>query len=154
MAAVWRQPAGKINNYKVCFGRSIVDDKSKNFSIIDKGLTVDGTVSCKGKLIIKGVVRGKLEGETVIIADEGAAYSETTVRSMTIGGKFEGHIQASDELIILSSGVCTGKVICKNLVVEAGGILNAEVKCTNFQEIKPPNEIAASVKQESTLPVK
>jgi len=129
-----------------------VEDKSKNFSIVDKGLVVDGTVSCKGKLIIKGTVKGKLEGETVIIAEEGAAYAETAVRSMTIGGKFEGHIQASNELIILSSGVCNGKVVCKNLVVEAGGILNAEVKCTNFQEVKPPAEKAAAAKQESTPP--
>ena len=127
-------------------------DKSKNFSIVDKGLTVDGTVSCKGKLIIKGTVRGKLEGETVIIAEEGAAYAETAVQSMTIGGKFEGHIEASNELIILSSGVCSGKVICKNLVVEAGGILNAEVSCTNFQEIKPPEEKAAAAKRESEQP--
>lgn len=126
-------------------------DKSKNFSIVDKGLVVDGTVSCKGKLIIKGTVKGKLEGETVIIAEEGAAYAETAVRSMTIGGKFEGHIQASNELIILSSGVCSGKVVCKNLVVEAGGILNAEVKCTNFQEVRPPAEKVAA-RQESTPP--
>ena len=129
-----------------------MDDKSRDFSIVDKGLTVDGTVSCKGKLIIKGIVKGKLEGETVIIAEEGAAYAETAVQSMTVGGKFEGHIQSSNELIILSSGVCSGKVICKNLVVEAGGILNAEVKCTNFQEIKPPTEKAAEAEQKAAQP--
>jgi cytoskeletal protein CcmA (bactofilin family) len=129
-----------------------VNDKAKNFSIVDKGLTVDGTVSCKGKLIIKGTVKGKLEGDTVIIAEEGAAYADTAVRSMTIGGKFEGQIEASNELIILASGVCSGKVVCKNLVVEAGGILNAEVKCTNFQEIKPTAEKTAAIKPEVAQP--
>ncbi len=43
-------------------------NKSKDFSIIDKELTVDGTISSKGKLVIKGVVKGTLIGETVIIA--------------------------------------------------------------------------------------
>ena len=33
------------------------------------------------------------------------------------------------ELIILSTGKCSGKIICKNLVVEAGGFLSARVTC-------------------------
>jgi cytoskeletal protein CcmA (bactofilin family) len=121
-----------------------VSSKVKDFSIIDKGLTVDGTVSCKGKLVVKGTVKGILEGETVIIAKEGAAYSDTKVGSLTIGGKFEGNLQVSNELILLSTGHCSGKVICKDLVVEAGGILNAEVSCTKFEEIKPKEKSLAS----------
>lgn len=106
-----------------------VKDKSKNFSIIDKDLTVEGTLSCKGRLIIKGVVRGMLSGETVIIAREGAVYANISVASLTIAGTFEGDIDASEALVILSTGTCTGKVSCKDLVVEANGILNAEVSC-------------------------
>jgi len=122
-----------------------VADKSKNFSLIDKGLIVEGTVSCKGKLIIKGTVKGTLSGEIVIIAEEGAAYTDAQVRSMTIGGTFEGNLKASEELIILSSGVCSGQVVCKDLVVEAGGILNAEVSCIKIQEIKSPKDKEAAV---------
>lgn len=106
-------------------------DKSKNFSIIDKGLTVEGTVSCKGQLVIKGTVKGTLVGESVIIAEDGAAFSDIKVEKITVGGKFEGKISASNELIVLSTGHCSGKVACKVLVVEAGGILNAEVSCLN-----------------------
>jgi cytoskeletal protein CcmA (bactofilin family) len=111
-----------------------VGDKSKNFSIIDKGLTVEGTVSCKGQLVIKGTLKGTLDGEIVVIAEDGAAYIDAKVTSMTIGGKFEGKVAASEELIILSTGKCSGRVICKNLVVESGGILNAEVSCKQFQK--------------------
>ena len=121
-------------------------DKSKNFSIVDHGLTVDGTVSCRGRLVVKGIVKGSLEGETIIIAKEGAVYSDTKVASMTISGIFEGSVRASEELVILSTGRCSGKVVCKNLVVEAGGVLNAEVSCTKFQEVKPPEKVTASAK--------
>ena len=38
-------------------------NKSKDFSIIDKELTVDGIISSKGKLVIKGVVKGTLIGK-------------------------------------------------------------------------------------------
>ena len=107
---------------------------SKDFSIIDKELTVDGTVSTKGRLIIKGVVKGTLIGETVIIAEEGAVYADTKVKSMTIGGTFEGEVRASNELILLSTGNCSGKIVCKDFVVETGGILNAQVTCITAQE--------------------
>ena len=115
-------------------GEIIVSDKSKNFSIIDKGLTVEGTISCKGQLVNKGTVKGILEGEIVVITEDGAAYADTKVSSMTIGGIFEGKVAASEELIILSTGKCSGTVLCNNLVVEAGGILNAEVSCKQFQK--------------------
>ena len=109
-------------------------NKSDNISIIDEGLTVDGTISAKGKLVIKGAVKGSLVGETVIVAKEGIVCADTKVASMTMGGKFEGKLEASNELIILSTGSCSGRVVCENLVVEAGGILNAEINCISKQE--------------------
>jgi cytoskeletal protein CcmA (bactofilin family) len=104
--------------------------KSKNLSIIDSDIVVDGTITSKGKLVIKGTVKGEIDGETVIIAEEGAVYSRARVAGMTIGGFFEGEIEATKELIILSTGTCAGTVVCKDLIVESGGILNAEVTCT------------------------
>jgi cytoskeletal protein CcmA (bactofilin family) len=118
-------------------------NKSKDFSIIDKELTVDGTISSKGKLVVKGVVKGTLIGETVIIAEEGKVLADTKASSMTIGGTFEGEIRASKELIILSTGNCSGKVVCKDFVVEAGGILNAKVNCITSQDIKSGQELLA-----------
>ncbi len=118
-------------------------NKSKDFSIIDKELTVDGTISSKGKLVIKGVVKGTLIGETVIIAEEGKVIADTKASSMTIGGTFEGEIRASKELIILSTGNCSGKVVCKDFVVEAGGILNAQVNCITSQNSKSQQELSA-----------
>jgi len=107
-----------------------VKNQSKDFSIIDKALRVDGILHTRGKLIIKGTVKGSLTGETVIIAKEGTVYADTKVTSMTIGGVFEGEIEASEELIILSTGQCSGRVVCRDFVVEAGGVLNAEITCT------------------------
>ena len=105
-------------------------NKSKDFSIIDKELTVDGKVSTKGKLVVKGVVKGTLNGDVVVIAEEGSVFADTKVTSMTIGGTFEGDVEASKELIILPTGRCSGKVVCKDFIVEPGGILNAQVNCT------------------------
>ncbi len=126
-------------------------NRSEHISIVDKGLTVDGTISSKGRLIIKGVVKGTLVGETVIIAEEGAVYADVKVASMTIGGRFEGEIKASDELIILSTGNCAGKIVCKDFVVEAGGVLNAEITSIAVHNSKSGKDLTAPAKKSFTV---
>lgn len=114
--------------------------RSKNFSIIDKGFTIEGAVSGSGKLLIKGTVKGTLVGETIVIAEEGFVYADTKTSSITVGGIFEGTLRASGELIILSTGKCIGKVVCKEITVESGGILNAEVTCLTANAAMPEKE--------------
>ncbi|MCG8643458.1 MAG: polymer-forming cytoskeletal protein [Desulfobacterales bacterium] len=114
---------------------------SKNLSIIDKELKIEGSISSSGKLIIKGRVTGTIEGDTVIIAEDGQVNSSATkVSSITIGGNFQGEVTASKELIILSTGTCAGKVECKDLIVENGGILNAEVSCKTSSKMAAGQE--------------
>ena len=109
---------------------------SKNLSIIDKELKIEGSISSSGKLIIKGQVTGTIEGDVVIIAEDGQVNSSATkVSSITIGGNFQGEVAASKELIILATGTCAGKVECKDLIVENGGILNAEVSCKTSSKV-------------------
>ena len=110
---------------------------SEDFSLIDKELTIDGTVSTKGRLIVKGILRGTVVGKNVVIAEEGSVYANAKVGSITIGGTFEGEIRALKELILLSTGKCTGKVFCKDLVIETGGILNAQVTCLSAKDSDP-----------------
>lgn len=102
-------------------------EKSNNLSIIDNDLVLDGSISSKGNLVIRGKVQGSLVGEKVVIAEEGSVLADVDVSSLTIGGMFEGEVRASKELIILSTGRCTGTVRCTSLTVESGGILNASV---------------------------
>jgi len=125
-------------------GASANKHNSKNLSIIDRDLRIDGSISSKGNLIIRGMVEGTLVGEKVVIAEDGSVNANTKVSSLTIGGKFEGEVRATKELIILSTGSCSGSVICKNLTVESGGILNA-----NVTHEKPEASIKTKVKTES-----
>jgi cytoskeletal protein CcmA (bactofilin family) len=117
---------------------------SKNLSIIDRELKIEGSISSSGKLIIKGQVTGTIEGEVVVIAEGGQVNSSATkVSSITIGGNFQGEVTASRELIILATGVCAGKVECKDLIVENGGILNAEVSCKTSSKLSAGKDSTA-----------
>jgi cytoskeletal protein CcmA (bactofilin family) len=129
---------------------------NKNLSIIDKELKIEGSISSSGKLIIKGQVTGTIQGDVVIIAEDGQVNSSaTTVSSITIGGNFQGEVTASKELIILATGTCAGKVECKDLIVENGGILNAEVSCKTSSKLSTPKELkvfgASKAKQEKRI---
>ena len=116
-------------------------------SIIDKELTVDGTLSTKGTLIIQGVVKGTLVGENVVIAEKGAVFADTKVNNITIGGTFEGEVRASNEFIVLSTGNCSGKIVCKDFKVEAGGILNAQISCLKAKNSKTKKGLFRSKKK-------
>ena len=104
-------------------------NSKKNISIVDRGLTIDGSVSCSGQLIVKGVVQGTLKGDDVVIAEDGAVHSDATVAVMTVGGHFDGTLRVMQKLTILSTGNCEGRIVCKDLTVELGGIRNGEVAC-------------------------
>lgn len=96
-------------------------------SIIDTDISIKGTISGKGRLIIKGTVDGRLEGETVMIAKEGCVTSNANVMSMTISGIFDGNLEAQGQVVITATGKCSGKIFCRDIVVENGGTLDAEV---------------------------
>lgn len=123
-------------------------NKNSNISIFDNELRLKGVFSFKGKLIIKGSFEGTIAGENLIIAEEGVVLAEINAESVTIGGRFEGYITALNEVVILSTGICTGKISCKSLVVETGGLLNGDIRCTKDLNPEPENEPVSVEKDE------
>jgi cytoskeletal protein CcmA (bactofilin family) len=107
--------------------------EKENISIIDRGLTVEGSLKGTGQLIINGTVKGRLEGEAVVVSEEGALLADVVVGRLTIGGRFEGEVRAMQKLVVLATGSCSGKVVCRDLVVAAGGQLNADVSSLHAQ---------------------
>lgn len=99
----------------------------KNLSIIDTGLLVKGDINSNGSLVIKGRVEGTLNGESIVIAEDGYVAASIEAGNMTIAGSFEGDAAISGILSILTTGNCSGKITCGALVVEKGGVLNAQV---------------------------
>ena len=104
-------------------------DKGSKFSIIDKGMTVDGSVVGNGNLVVNGSVKGTLAGESVVISEGGHIAADTKAQTMTVGGRFEGRVETTGQLVILATGRCSGEIVCGDLVVEAGGRLDARVSC-------------------------
>ncbi|MBW1865959.1 MAG: polymer-forming cytoskeletal protein [Deltaproteobacteria bacterium] len=101
----------------------------KKLSIVEKGLTIEGSVSFKGQLIINGTVKGALAGDHVVITEDGVVEAETRASFITIGGVFRGRLTVSGKFVLLSTGVCSGIVECQEMELEPGGVLNGEISC-------------------------
>jgi len=104
--------------------------KTQPLSIIDQGLIIRGNIECDGELIIKGQVFGNIKAETLVIADTGIVESDCEVKNIIIGGDYNGNLTANGIMKILSTGKCSGKVLCQDMVVENGSTLNASVDCS------------------------
>ena len=120
--------------------------KKTYLSIVDDGFSVEGTIEFSGELLIRGRVGGNVKGDTVTIAEEGKAQADMNVRRLTIGGRFEGTVQAADELVVLATGHCSGRVQCFNLVVHEGGRLNADVRQISRQDTYRQTKLSSPAK--------
>jgi len=127
-----------------------VGDKNTNISIFDSELRLKGAFSFKGRLIIKGSFEGSITGENLVIAEEGVVLAEINAENVRIGGQFEGYITALNEVVILSTGICTGKISCKSLIVETGGLLNGDIRCTKDLNSESEKELVSVGKDELT----
>ena len=110
-------------------GRYVLQHPQKKLSIVKKGLTIEGSVSVKGRLLINGTVKGTLVGDHIIITEEGVVEAETRASFITIGGIFRGRLTVSGKLVLLSTGTCSGIIACQDIELEPGGVLNGEISC-------------------------
>ena len=110
-------------------GRNLLRHPQKKLSIVEKGLTIDGSVSFKGQLVINGTIKGSLVGDHIVITEEGVVEAETLASFITIGGIFRGRLTVSGKLVLLSTGTCSGIIACQDIELEPGGVLNGEISC-------------------------
>ncbi|MBW1770499.1 MAG: polymer-forming cytoskeletal protein [Deltaproteobacteria bacterium] len=82
--------------------------QQQGLSIIDKGCQVEGTLN---------------------IID-----AQAKVREMIIGGECQGDITVYENLRILSTGVFSGNMMCKNIELEAGGKIDGRVRLIDSTE--------------------
>jgi cytoskeletal protein CcmA (bactofilin family) len=123
----------------------VMAKKHEDLSIIDKNCSVEGTLKVKGKLIIAGSLKGTLIGNTVVTVKGSRVNVQAKVREMVIGGECEGDVAVYEDLRILSTGIFSGKMTCKNISLEAGGKLNGRVRLIGSTEgpsAKPVNREA------------
>lgn len=96
-------------------------------TIMSRDLRIEGEVSSFGILEIEGSVKGTINGNTVILRENGFVEGTITAESLSIRGTFEGTIKAKN-LNISSKAKLLGNVEYDNISVEDGACIDGQFK--------------------------
>ncbi|ADH84804.1 bactofilin family protein [Desulfurivibrio alkaliphilus] len=96
-------------------------------SILGQELQMEGDVSFKGKLRLDGRVKGNVQGDYLILGENGVVNGDVQVNTFVCSGRVDGNVNAK-KFQISNRGVINGKVEASDLAVESGAALNGEVK--------------------------
>lgn len=113
-------------------------------SIIDKDMTITGEVSFKGKTRIDGTVNGNIDGEHLILSENGKVIGDIHVSSFNCYGSLQGNVTAT---LLTARKNCTimGKLKASSLNVEPGASIEGEIKAaaeiSPLEETKDPTDI-------------
>lgn len=96
-------------------------------SLIDKSMSITGTISFKGKARIDGIVSGNIEGEHLVLSETGKIIGNIKSISFNCFGTIEGDIQANN---VIARKNCSihGRLEATSLTVEPGAAIDGEIK--------------------------
>jgi cytoskeletal protein CcmA (bactofilin family) len=101
--------------------------KTKDITIISEKSDIEGKLKMPGKVMILGSFTGSINSSTLEIFKDGRAVGNIEAENVIVAGYFEGELACSGLLTIAKTGTVKGRVAYGNLLVELGGLLDAEV---------------------------
>jgi cytoskeletal protein CcmA (bactofilin family) len=98
--------------------------------IVGEGVLVRGEVSATGDLTISGHVEGPVwcDGAAVVIAATGRLTGEVFARDITVFGRVEGTLVATEVVDIRPNATVTGRVVAARLIITDGGAFNGSAE--------------------------
>lgn len=119
-------------------------------TIIGRGTKIEGTLTVEGSTRIDGTIIGKLISNDVItIGPNGQVKAEVKAKSIIVGGRVEGNLEAEEKIELQSKSELQGDLIAKSLLVEHGAVFhgNSNMKGQSGQPLKSiahPNDQSKS----------
>lgn len=97
-------------------------------TIIASGAKAEGIFNCQTRLHIDGEIIGKVLSDSIVtIGKQGRVNGEINASRLIVNGLFEGNANC-DNVEVLECGRFIGKVISKELIIEAKAIFEGESK--------------------------
>ena len=94
-------------------------------TIIGKGTKIEGTITIEGATRIDGTVSGKLiSNDVVTIGPNGQVKATVKARSIILGGRVEGNLEAEEKIELQAKSELHGDLIAKSLLVEHGAVFH------------------------------
>ncbi len=107
-------------------------------NIIGKGITIRGSLSGGGDLVIEGRVEGQISLKNhLTIETSGRVEADIRADELTINGEASGNIDASARVAINNSARVHGDVKAPRVVIEDGAVFNGTIE----MDVKLPDDI-------------
>ena len=101
--------------------------KPEDITVIAEKSILKGKLKMTGDVIILGSFTGSIISRTLEIFKDGKAFGSIEAENVTIAGYFEGELACSGLLTIPKTGTVRGRVAYGTLLVELGGLVDAEI---------------------------
>jgi cytoskeletal protein CcmA (bactofilin family) len=111
---------------------------SRDWTIIEEGVYIEGRIYSRGSTKINGVVKGEVISEKeLIIGREGKVEANIKTKTSIISGSFRGEMIASGEVEITATGRFIGNLTQKGtfLSVQKGGLFKGKSIVADNQDI-------------------
>ncbi len=107
---------------------------SSETTIIASGARIDGVFNCASRLHVDGEVTGEIHSKSIVTIGKGGKINgDITANRLIVNGLFEGNAQC-DGVEVLAGGKFLGKVISKELMIEAKAEFEGESKIKRDNE--------------------
>jgi cytoskeletal protein CcmA (bactofilin family) len=105
-------------------------------TIIGPDTSVYGNIESGGFTRVDGSLRGDLTTRGPIVVGEKARIkSNVSGTSITIGGVVYGNVQASERLIVLSTGLILGNIVTRRIQADEGCLIHGKIRVCSTDEI-------------------
>jgi cytoskeletal protein CcmA (bactofilin family) len=107
-------------------------------NIIGKGITIRGSLSGGGDLVIEGRVEGQIALKNhLTIENSGIVEADIRADELTINGTASGNIDASTKVSINQTARVNGDIKATRVVIEDGAVFNGSIE----MDVKLPDDI-------------
>jgi len=103
--------------------------KTTDFAHIGRSVVVKGELSGSEDLFIDGQVEGTIElrGNSLTIGPHGQVKANVNAKDVTVQGKLEGNIQASQRAELKKTAVAVGDIVKQRVAIEEGAYFKGKV---------------------------
>ena len=104
------------------FGKS----SAKLETVIGADSTIKGELAIKGTLRIDGVVEGDIQADWVIVGETGRVRGNVQARTLVVGGKVEGNLEASEIIEMKDKAQVFGEICTGKLAMSEGALFDGQ----------------------------
>jgi len=108
-------------------------ESRKEKTVIAKALTIVGSATAEGLVVVNGQIDGELHGTSLVISHGAEVAGTVTAERVVVDGKVEGPIQGGD-VVLKSKAHVIGDIQHQSLAIEKGAYFEGR----SFQ-VRGPN---------------